>query len=506
MRKIRKGLVLSIVLVPLLGVGVFAQPSILVDASTGRITVKASRQKLKDIDKMMLEFPAVSSQFQIRQVEVEARILSLSEDAGKTFGLNLERLTGLKVPAETEGEGTALEYGPETLSDIGEGTGSLMFSFYRLITGEEKFEAILNMLIKEEKAEVLSSPRVTTMSGEVAVIEEVRDVPYLAEVTITPEGDRVEHWSYATVGVVLQVLPKIVGDNLIQMSIVPIVGDYEYTAEGGSARPIFKRQIAPTNVTVREGEPVIIGGLIRKDRTKIETRFPILSDIPLIGSLFKSQQEKEERSNLLITVKPHIVTDTEIKGRSKRIFTFTYALAEDMARQIGEIISAQGVIEINPKEALPNSILVRDDEDRVKVIQEVLNRIGSFIEQRRQRVFPLLFSSAEPAREVLLPLLSSKGDIQIVKESNSLIVEDGAYQIFQIEKAISSLEKSNKIPQRKVFYLEYAQASKIVSSLEKLLSPQGSIEVEDNSIVVVDNNWVIEEIRKKIEEPDISYE
>jgi type II secretory pathway component GspD/PulD (secretin) len=105
---------------------------------------------------------------------------------------------------------------------------------------------------------------------------------------------------------------------------------------------------------------------------------------------------------------------------------------------------------------------------------------------------------------MLLSLLSSKGDIQIVRENNSLIVEDGAYQVFQIEKAISSLEKSNSIPQTKTFSLEYVQAGEIVSSLGALLSPQGSIEIVGNSLVVKDNNWVIEQIRKRIEELDIS--
>jgi len=507
MNKIKKGSVLLVIFFLLLDFGVFVQPStcadnsskpsILVDTSTGRITVTASRQELKEIERMIPQFP-----LQIRQVEIEARILNLSEDVGKTFGLNLERLTDVEVPIGIDVEGTTLEYGPKTLSEIGEGVGSFMFSFYRLISGEEKLDAIINMLIKEGRAEVLSSPRITTMSGEVAGIYVVQDVPYLAEVTITSEGDRKEEWSYATVGIVLQVLPKIVGDDLVQMSIVPIVGDYEYTTEGGSARPVFKRQISPTNVTVKEGETVIIGGLIRKEKTKIETRFPVLSYLPVIGNLFKSKQEKESKSNLLITVRPHIITDREIQGRTKRIFTFTYALAEDMARQIGEMVSATGVMEINPKEAPPNSILVRDNEDRVKVIQEVLNGIGSFVEQRRQRPFSLQFSSAQPTSEILESLISEKGSIEI-KEENSLLVEDGAYQLSQIEKAIFSLEESNRIPQTKMFYLEYVQAGEIVSSLEELLSPQGSIEIEDNNLIVKDNNWVIEQIRKKIEELDI---
>jgi len=427
------------------------QPSIFVDTSTGRITVKASWEKLKEIEAMIPQFP-----LQTRQVQIEARILDLSEDAGKTFGMNLERLTGTNVPLETE-EWTELGYGPETLTEVGKGVGALALTFFKLISGEEKFEAILNMLISEGKAEVLASPQVTTASGETAGIYIVSDVPYVSSTTTVttaigeggvPITEEVPVWDYATVGVTLQVLPKIVGDDLVQMFIVPIVGDVEYTAEGGFEHPIFKRQISPTNITVRSGESIVIGGLVQKKKTKILTRFPILSWLPVIGNLFKSWKEVEESRSLLITVKPRIITPREIKGRTKKVFCFKYALASEMAEQISEVISVQGVVELNPKEAPPNSVLVRDNEDIIEIIQKMLDKIGTFEWQKRQKVFSLRFSSPKLIEEVLLSssLLSSGGSIQIDEATGSLIIEDGAYQLSRIEKAISLLEKSNQTP------------------------------------------------------------
>ncbi len=418
------------------------QPSIFVDTSTGRITVKASWEKLKEIEAMIPQFP-----LQTRQVQIEARILDLSEDVTEAFGMNLERLTGLEIPSGTEGEGTRLAYGPKELPEVKGwlGEGALAFSFYRLVMGEERFETILNMLIKEGKAEVLSSPRVTTMSGEVAGIYVVKEVPYIADITTTEEGDRIEDWDYTTVGVTLQILPKIVGDDLVQMSIVSVVGDI---AGGDIEHPIFSRQISPTNITVKSGESIIIGGLIKKEKTKVLTRFPILSWLPVIGNLFKSWREVEESRNLLITVKPRIITPREMKGRTKKVFCFKYALASEMAEQISEVISVQGVVELNPKEAPPNSVLVRDNEDIIEIIQEMLDKIGTFEWQKKQRTFLLRFSSPKLIKEVLLSssLLSSGGSIQIDEATNSLIIEDGAYQLSRIEKAISLLEKSNQTP------------------------------------------------------------
>ncbi|TET11301.1 hypothetical protein E3J84_03050 [Candidatus Aerophobetes bacterium] len=418
---------------------VLGESSIFVDTSTGRITVKSSWEKLKEIEAMIPQFP-----LQTRQVQIEARILDLSEDAGKTFGMNLERLTGTNVPLETE-EWTELGYGPETLTEVGKGVGALALTFFKLISGEERFEAILNMLISEGKAEVLASPQVTTASGETAGIYIVSDVPYVSSIDTETE---VKEWDYATVGVTLQVLPKIVGDDLVQMFIVPIVGDVEYTAEGGFEHPIFKRQISPTNITVRSGESIVIGGLVQKKKTKILTRFPILSWLPVIGNLFKSWKEVEESRSLLITVKPRIITPREIKGRTKKVFCFKYALASEMAEQISEVISIQGVVELNPKEAPPNSVLVRDNEDIIEIIQEMLDKVGTFEWQKKQRTFLLRFSSPKLIKEVLLSssLLSSGGSIQIDEATNSLIIEDGAYQLSRIEKAISLLEKSNQTP------------------------------------------------------------
>lgn len=418
------------------------QPSIFVDTSTGRITVKASWEKLEEIEAMIPRFP-----LQTRQVQIEARILSLSEDVTETFGINLERWTGTGIPSGTEGEGTRLGYGPKTLTEVGGEAGALAFSFYKLITGEEKFEAILNMLIKEGKAEVLSSPRITTTSGEVAGIYVVSDVPYVSSTTVIEgQEEPVKDWDYATVGVSLEILPRIMGEDLVKMLIIPEVSDYDTTKS--FEHPTFKRQISPTNVTVKSGETVVIGGLIEKKKTKVLTRFPILSYLPIIGNLFKSWKEVEESRNLLITVKPRIITPREIKGRTKKVFCFKYALASEMAEQISEVISAQGVVELNPKEAPPNSVLVRDNEDIIEIIQEMLDKIGTFEWQKKQRTFLLRFSSPQLIKEVLLSssLLSSGGSIQIDEATNSLIIEDGAYQLSRIEKAISLLEKSNQTP------------------------------------------------------------
>jgi len=137
-----------------------------------------------------------------------------------------------------------------------------------------------------------------------------------------------------------------VGEDLVEMSIIPLVGDYEVIPEFGAQHPIFKRQVSPTNVTVKDGEPLVIGGLITKEKTKQTIGMPVISNLPVVGNLFKSKIDTIEEKNLLITIKPHILKPREIEGRVKKVFHLKYALASEIAGQIRKVLSPQGSIEV----------------------------------------------------------------------------------------------------------------------------------------------------------------
>jgi len=467
----------------LLGVEAWGQPSMSIDTATGRIMIRAERQQIQEVEGAISEFS-----LETRQIQIKARLLKLSEVATREFGINLERLTGVKVPLGEAGEGTSIELGE----------GAIQYTFYRLMAGEEKLEAILNALVTTGEAEVLSVPQVSTLSGQVAGIYVVQDVPYLKGTTVDPETkEKTEEWAYITVGIILQVKPDIVGKDLVQMSVVPMVADYD-TKEFGKEHPVFYRDISPTNITVRSGETIVIGGLMREEKTETVAGLPILSELPIIGNLFKSRYEKTEKRNLIVTVEPHIITPREIMGRTKKVFRFKYALAEEMAERVREILSSEGMMEMNPREAPPNSILVRDNEDKVEDIQTLLSEIGTFEEQRREETFELSYSTPEQIKKATSPLLSPRGSVWIDEEARSVTIEDGAYQVARMREIISSIEEHNQVPQTKVFYLREADIDEILPLLEKYLSAQGSIQLEEERLVVVDNNWVIQRIAEEI--------
>jgi len=475
--------VMFTILLLLLGMEAWGQPSMSVDTSTGRIMIRAERRHIREVERARDEF-----RFDTRQIQIKARFLELSESATRAFGIRLERLTGVKVPSgETPGEGTAIQFGE----------GAIQYSFYRLMAGEEKLEAVVNALVESGEAEVLLQPQVSTLSGQVAGIYVVARIPYIvSEAGETAEGGVIPpKWEYATVGIVLQVLPEIVAEDLVQMSIVLVRSEYEDYLPG---HPKFYSDISPTNITVKSGEPIVIGGLMREKKTETVAGLPILSELPIIGNLFKTRYEETEKRNLIVTVEPHIITPREIKGRTKKVFVFKYALAQKMAEQVREILSNQGMVEVNPREAPPNSILVRDNEDKIEVIQALLDEIGTFEQQRREETFELSYSTPQQIKKAISSLKSSRGSVGMDEEANSVTIEDGTYQLARMGEIISSIEKHNRVPQTKVFYLGELNKDEIVPLLEKYLSPQGSIQLEEERLVVVDNNWVIQRIAEEI--------
>jgi type II secretory pathway component GspD/PulD (secretin) len=494
------GFVLAVFLV--YGTMVFAEsPAVWVDPSTGRITVRSTREQIRNVEETISGFPT-----QARQIEIQAKIVEVSTNDTDKFGAYFQYLTGQEVPIGLLGEGSNLELGPKTLQDLDAGNGQMFFDFYS-VTEQSQFETILNMLVTEGRAELLSQPRVVTLSGQVAGVYVTTEVPYLSSVTYETINDvqvPVENYEYATVGIVLQVLPRIVGDDLIELSIVPLVGNYEVLAEFGAQHPIFKRQVSPTNVTVKDQESLIIGGLITKEETQQTIGFPIVSQLPIVGSLFRSTVNSVDERNLLIQIKPRIIKPREIEGRTKRVFQLKYALAEDVAQQLRSVLSPEGSLEVNPVEAPPNSIVVRDWEDKIVLMESILDHMGTFSAQARQKTYQLKSTPVNAAAATVKGLLSDRGFVVADEETETLWVEDGIYQLSIVDSAIAVLEDYNAAIQQRLLSFEYVNPPEVVDKISAFLSPQGYVEViSEDTLLVEDNRMAIEKIEQLVRSLDV---
>jgi general secretion pathway protein D len=219
---------------------------------------------------------------------------------------------------------------------------------------DPQFQVVIRALNQKKGVDLLSAPKVTTKSGQRAVIEIVREfrypttftqpqVPQIASsttvlngvvpVVVTPTTPQT--FETRNTGVTLEVEPVVGPDGVtIDLNLVPQVVEFEGFINYGSPinaigvstvgvisrsapvlltanvinQPVFSTRKVTTNVSVWDGQTVVIGGLMREDVQKTEDKTPIIGDIPLVGRLFRTNVDQHIKRNLIIFVTARLVT------------------------------------------------------------------------------------------------------------------------------------------------------------------------------------------------------
>ena len=218
-----------------------------------------------------------------------------------------------------------------------------------------QFQVVIRALNQKKGIDLLSAPKVTTKSGQRAIIEVVRELryprtytqPQVPQVgTTTTSGSQVvpvvvtpttpQDWETRNTGVTLEVEPVVGGDAMtIDLNLVPQVVEFEGFINYGSPinaigvntvggvistsvpvlltenvinQPVFSTRKVTTSVSVYDGQTVVLGGLIREDVQKTEDKVPILGDIPLVGRAFRTNVDQHVKKNLVIFVTARLVT------------------------------------------------------------------------------------------------------------------------------------------------------------------------------------------------------
>ncbi len=175
-----------------------------------------------------------------------------------------------------------------------------------------RFEAELRTLISEGRAQIINEPRVTTQNNMPAEVQFSTEIPYFyATITYNQFGQREVDYESDTVSVMqaLYVTPRICEDDTIVLDLEPEIDDQVGTVVGptGETLPIVSTQTVYTQVRIPDGDTLVIGGMIRRNETFNTKKTPLLSEIPIIGELFKSKKKSIRNSELLIFVTPRII-------------------------------------------------------------------------------------------------------------------------------------------------------------------------------------------------------
>jgi type IV pilus assembly protein PilQ len=273
-----------------------------VDERTNSVIVSDIEDRVTEITKMIKSLDSETPQVEIvaKLVDVDARVtrdLGIKWTASNVkipgvqglHGMNLDA-TGT-IGADAAGTGTTGATQPEAKLTIGTITGP-----------NGSFEATIQALERDNKANIISNPRITTLNNREARIIVGKKIPLI---TRDEAGNIITQLT--TVGVQMKVTPHVNSrTGEITMDLHPEVSDLaaQATVQGGV---IIVTEEADTRVMVKNGETAVIGGLIRTNDSYFNTGVPILRNLPLFGSLFGSKSKANEQRELLIFVTPRIV-------------------------------------------------------------------------------------------------------------------------------------------------------------------------------------------------------
>ena len=306
--------------------------TITIDRAGNNILVNASPKKIDEIETIIKEVdkPAI-------QVMLEARLIEISLTDKEEMGIDWERLASTSIIFAESGvtqqltgnllTGSALpgyswaltDYDGDGISDFpfeniegqpyGQIPTEMAFTresgiqpFGRQLTA---FDVTLDMLLKDNKANILTNSQVVTLNGHSATIDMVDEIPYLA--SSGGIGGTMQVLK-EIVGIRLNILPTVNSDGYITTKVTPEVSSIqEWTAQG---YPWTKKRQSETTIRVKDGETIVIAGLVTTEKINSDSKFPILWRIPWIGKrFFTHTMEEDKKTDLVIQVKPTIVKD-----------------------------------------------------------------------------------------------------------------------------------------------------------------------------------------------------
>jgi type IV pilus assembly protein PilQ len=307
--------------------------NITIDSTGNRILVNASPKKIAEINHIINEIdkPAL-------QISLRARLIEVTYSDEENIGIDWARLakisaivaenaapitfpdgssTGSRFPGYqfvNEGEGSNLGFNYETqaeefpLNDFPDlpyaNLTDPIQGFSRQLTA---FDVTIDMLLKNNTAEILANSEVVTLNGHVATISMVDVIPYI--LSSGGVGGQVQV-QREEVGIKLRILPTVNSDGYITTHITPEVSSiYDFIGPDRNI-PWVKKRISTTTVRVKDNESIIIAGLYAGSKILTENKVPLLWRIPFIGKwLFVHKVEKVTKTDLIIEITPRIISD-----------------------------------------------------------------------------------------------------------------------------------------------------------------------------------------------------
>ena len=354
-----------------------------VDERTNTIFFRETRSNMENIRTLLSQIDKPT-----KQVMIEARLVEVTANPKQSYGINWAgtlgsstsaktfKFGGSEFPDATTGTTTIRTdpatgqiltndfglSGATTRTRLGDSFGSLLGSALSAnqlaILSVPQFSATLRLLNEDADAEFLANPRVVTADNQQAKIEITRNQP-------VPQLNFNEQTATAVFGGFqdkifgnrLLVRPSVNKDSFITLSVKPEisnkVGDQSFVFAGATVTsPIIDTRTLDSNVLIKSGDTLAIGGLLQDEQTKARSKVPVLGDIPVVGYLFGERLNARTKRNLLVFVTPTIIDSRYGTGLEDQVSGLHHS-GEEYADPNGWRNNAKGAVRLVPTSQRP---------------------------------------------------------------------------------------------------------------------------------------------------------
>lgn len=266
------------------------------DKRSNKISVTDIPNKLEEISRVVHAFDVKE-----REVAIEARIVQVILNDRFRMGIDwqglVEEYHDMKLIGNFDVLGANDKKGELSVGTL----------------AQDNYEAMIQALTEYGTTNNLSSPHIIAVNNQEAKILVGSSEPYVTSTTTTPASGPTtvaESINFIEVGVKLYVTPTIHKDGYVTMKIKPEVSSVTKTITTGNNNtiPVVETSEAETTVIVKDGVTIIIGGLIKDEKIHTDKKVPVLGDIPLLGTLFRSKDHSLRKTELVIFLTPRIIS------------------------------------------------------------------------------------------------------------------------------------------------------------------------------------------------------
>jgi type IV pilus assembly protein PilQ len=334
-----------------------------VDERTNTLFFRETRANIDNIRKLLAQIDKPT-----KQVMIEARLVEVTANPRQGYGINWSGVLGSATNGQTlrysgtnglqdaTGQLVPNNFTPGSMTNpnVAGAFGSLAAGQFAILTVPQ-MSLTLQALNEDSDAEFLANPRIVTADNMQAKIEIIRNQP-VPQLTFNEQTASAIFGGFQDkkFGNTLVVKPSVNKDNFITLSVKPEisnkVGDTEFFPPGATRpvlSPVIDSRSLDSNVLIRSGDTLAIGGLLQDEIVKSRTKVPVMGDIPVLGYLFQSRTNVRTKRNLLVFVTPTIIDQHYGTGLEDQVNGLRHT-GEEYADPNGWRNNAKGAVRLKP--------------------------------------------------------------------------------------------------------------------------------------------------------------